>query len=302
MALGRQVYNFRCYFCHGYSGDGKTVAAQMLEPKPRDFTKAQTLTQAAIIQRLRDGKPGTAMKSFAGTLSDREMEAVAAFVMDEFVTRKAPNTAYHTPENGWTDHKRKYGAAYPFVLGEQSLDRPVAELDADAQAGRKLYLDACITCHEPKTTSKAWESFPLSHMGEIIRDPVDLISRPSVYGLHDRPFEVAGLNDAEKAGKKIYDDNCAFCHARDGSGKNWIGSFLEPHPRDFTDPAQTRHLDRDRLLKVMREGLANTSMPAWGSVLSTEQMSDVAAYLDTAFIQPARKARPPNGGVDGLQR
>jgi len=262
----------------------------MLEPKPKDFTKAQDLDAPTILRRLREGKPGTAMKSFAGTLSDREMEAVAAFVLDEFVRRKAPNTAYHTTENGWPDHEAKYGAAFPFVKHELSLDTPVAELDEGQRRGRKLYLDACVTCHEPKTATKGWESFPLSHMGEIIRDPVDLVSRPSVYGLHDRPFEVAGLDERQKAGKQLYDDNCAFCHARDGSGKNWIGSFLDPHPRDFTDPKQIGHLSRDRLLKVMREGLENTSMPAWGSVLTDEQMADVAAYLEIAFLGPARTA------------
>jgi len=38
--LGRKVYNFRCYFCHGYSGDARTVAASQLLPPPRDFTRA----------------------------------------------------------------------------------------------------------------------------------------------------------------------------------------------------------------------------------------------------------------------
>ena len=263
----------------------------MLEPKPKDFTKAQDLDVPTILRRLREGKPGTAMKSFAGTLSDREMEAVAAFVVDEFVRRQAPNTSYHTVGNGWPDHEAKYGAAFPFVRHALSLDTPPNELTEEQRRGRKLYLDSCITCHEPKTATKGWEAFPLSHMGEVIRDPVDLVSRPSVYGMHDRPFEVAGMNDSQKAGKQLYDDNCAFCHARDGTGKNWIGSFLDPHPRDFTDPKQIAHLNRDRLLKVMREGLPNTSMPAWGSVLDDRQMSDIAAYIELAFLGPARRAK-----------
>ncbi len=37
---GRAVYNFRCYFCHGYSGDAKTLAATYLQPPPRDFSAA----------------------------------------------------------------------------------------------------------------------------------------------------------------------------------------------------------------------------------------------------------------------
>ena len=40
---GRRVYNFRCYFCHGYSGDARTLAASMVQPAPRDFTRAPGL-------------------------------------------------------------------------------------------------------------------------------------------------------------------------------------------------------------------------------------------------------------------
>jgi cytochrome c oxidase cbb3-type subunit III len=292
LELGRQVYNFRCYFCHGYSGDAKTVAAQVLDPRPRDFTQAQDLDAPTILKRIMEGKAGTAMKSFNGILSQKEMLAVSAFVMDEFVNRRARNTAYHTPENGWPDHKAKYGAAYPFVLGEVSLDQPEEPAATEAATGRRLFLSACVTCHEPKAGSANWEAFPLSHMGEIIRDPVDLVSRASVYGLHDRPFELAGLSEKEKKGKDLYDANCAFCHARDGTGKNWIGSFLEPHPRNFTDPAQTAHLTPERLAKVMREGLPETSMPAWGNVLTEEDIAAVAAYLRRAFIPSGKPARP----------
>ncbi len=60
---GRQIYNFRCYFCHGYSGDAKTLAATYLNPPPRDFTAAP-LTHERIALALREGRTGTAMASF----------------------------------------------------------------------------------------------------------------------------------------------------------------------------------------------------------------------------------------------
>src|SRR3989337_1006720 len=40
LELGRKIYNFRCYYCHGYSGDARTLAATLLHPKPLDFTGA----------------------------------------------------------------------------------------------------------------------------------------------------------------------------------------------------------------------------------------------------------------------
>ena len=30
---GRAIYNFRCYFCHGYSGDARTLAATYLQSR-----------------------------------------------------------------------------------------------------------------------------------------------------------------------------------------------------------------------------------------------------------------------------
>ena len=58
---GRQIYNFRCYFCHGYSGDAKTLASTYLSPKPRDFTRS-ALDAPQIATAVRDGRSGTAMK------------------------------------------------------------------------------------------------------------------------------------------------------------------------------------------------------------------------------------------------
>ncbi len=128
-ADGRAIYNFRCYFCHGYSGNAKTVAASFMKPPPADFTRAlpTELTEARIEATLLLGKPGTAMKSFAKVLDQKEIRAVARFVHDEFVVKKAANTRYHTAENGWPNHER-YEIAFPFATGEIALDHPWEKL------------------------------------------------------------------------------------------------------------------------------------------------------------------------------
>jgi cytochrome c oxidase cbb3-type subunit III len=157
---GRRIYNFRCYFCHGYSGDARTLAASMLEPAPRDFTRSGGLDERRVAQALRSGVPGTAMASFAGTLSAREIEQVARFVVAEFVVARAPNTRYHTPQNGWPRHER-YAAAFPFAAGEIPLDRPEASLSDAERAGRRLFMSACISCHDRARVlvhGEAWQS------------------------------------------------------------------------------------------------------------------------------------------------
>lgn len=146
---GRAIYNFRCYYCHGYSGDARTLASTMLATKPRAFSQArpQDLPPARIEQAVRHGIAGTAMKSFAGLLREDEIAAVAAFVHEEFVVRRAPNTRYHTPENGWPAHER-YEAAFPFARGELAIDAPEVSLQPRERAGRALFLSTCITCHD----------------------------------------------------------------------------------------------------------------------------------------------------------
>jgi cytochrome c oxidase cbb3-type subunit 3 len=87
----------------------------------------------------------------------------------------------------------------------------------------------------------------------------------------------------EQQGEALFQANCSFCHAADGTARNWIGSFMEPHPRDLTSPAAMSGMTQDRLRTVIHEGLPGTSMPAWKSVLSDPEIEAVIAYVGRAF-------------------
>lgn len=288
---GRAVYNFRCYYCHGYSGNAKTLAATYLTPPPIDFTgtSAKRLTQESIAATLRDGRPGTAMKSFSGILSDAEMTAVAAFVANEFIARQAHNTHYHTPENGWPDHQR-YRSAFPFATGEIPLSRPWESLDENQTAGKRLYLASCVSCHDrgaqgPDDTT--WDARPLSYPRNnfsLANPPkIDAMTSATPYARHDIAPKARGLNTLERRGEKLFQNNCSFCHGADGTGKNWIGQFLEPHPRNLRDPVFMSGMTRQRLEQVIRDGLPNTSMPAWKDVLGNGDIRAISAYVNRVF-------------------
>lgn len=297
LEAGRKIYNFRCYFCHGYSGDAKTLAATYLQPRPRDFTKddERSISREQMLAAVRDGKPGTAMKGFRGIISDSDVEKVVDFVRDEFIRRKAPNTRYHTPENGWTNHERNK-LAFPFATGQIPLDRPWDQLSAAEQQGKRLFLSTCVTCHDHARTEDpgpAWGGRPLSYprnhfdpgddMKPAPATKLDAIASASPYKLHDVVPPVTGLTAKEKRGEGLYQSNCAFCHAATGTGRNWIGSFMEPHPRDLTDPKFMKDMTRQRLAHTIREGLANTSMPAWKSVLKDDEIEAIIAYISRVF-------------------
>lgn len=289
---GRAVYNFRCYFCHGYSGDAKTLAATYLSPRPRDFTTS-TLDAAQVAQAVREGRPGTAMKSFQGVIGAAEIDAVAAFVAREFVRDKAANTAYHTAANGWPRHER-HAAAFPFARGQIALDTPVEQLTPQQLAGRRLFMGACISCHDRARVvdeGPAWSARPVSYPrmgfvpGQPNTPPVDAVSSASVYAKHEVVPRVAGLTPQQRRGQALFQANCSFCHGGDGTGKNWIGQFMEPKARDLTQ--YTRSSMPPALLKQrIREGLPGTSMPAWRHVLQPAEVDAVAAYVTRVFFQP----------------
>ncbi|NMG31983.1 c-type cytochrome [Aromatoleum evansii] len=293
---GRKIYNFRCYFCHGYSGDARTLAATYLAPKPRDFTRdtEKDINREQMLAAVRNGKPGTAMKGFKGIIPERDIELVVDFVREEFIRRKLVNTRYHTKENGWPNHER-HKVAFPFATGEIPLDRPWDKLSPVEQRGKRLFLSTCITCHDHARTEDpgpAWGGRPLSYPrnhfdpGDYTAAPptaADAIASASPYKLHDVIPQVAGLSAAEKRGETLFQANCAFCHGATGTGKNWIGSFMEPHPRDLTDPAFMRDMTRERLAHTIREGLPNTSMPAWKLVLKGDEIDAIISYVSRVF-------------------
>ena len=303
--LGRRIYNFRCYYCHGYSGNARTLSATLLTPKPVDFTSVSpdVLGKKRMLHSIRYGRPGTAMVSFSSVLKPGEIDAVTDFIRQEFMIGKRVNTRYHTEANGWFNHER-YAAAFPFTSGEIPLDTPWEQLTPQQAEGKRLFMSSCVSCHDRARANNPdviWETRPVSYPrnqyspGDLptpeetgstnarSKSSLDAMTSASPYLLHDRPLTLSGLTETEKRGEKLFQQNCAFCHAADGTARNWIGSFMEPHPRDLTSSKAMSGMTRSRLSKVIHEGLPGTSMPAWKSVFSEQQVDDVIAYVGRAF-------------------
>jgi cytochrome c oxidase cbb3-type subunit 3 len=104
------------------------------------------------------------------------------------------------------------------------------------------------------------------------------------------PFPTRGITSVTAnrtrtalAGKPLYQENCAFCHAADGTGRNWIGSFLEPRPRDFTDPEFRLLDDAQAMEQRVLHGIPGTSMPAWKDVLGHDEIAAIIAYIRESY-------------------
>jgi len=287
---GRSIYRYYCYQCHGYSGDAITLASNYLNPKPRDFTAytAELLPEERMLDAVRNGRPGTAMVSFTTLLTEAEILDVVGYIMDSFMSGSPVREKYHSVENGWIDHER-YAAAFPFIEGTVAIDAPWEDLDAYQRYGKQLYLSACISCHDQANSADGdtiWElravSYPRKHFSHRA-DPEEIVSGASPYAIHDIPVVPERMSEQQSRGMRLYQDNCAFCHAADGTGRNWIGSFLEPRPRNFTDSGFALMATPVALRELIKGGIPGTSMPAWKAVLSDDEIDEIIAYMQAAF-------------------
>jgi DMSO reductase family type II enzyme heme b subunit len=97
---GKAVYALKCIGCHGDKGDGKGPAAELLMPKPRDFTsgiyKIRTTagkmpSDQDLFRIITEGMPGTSMPPWA-VLPEKErwnlVAYIKAFAADKF--KEAP--------------------------------------------------------------------------------------------------------------------------------------------------------------------------------------------------------------------
>jgi len=261
-----------------------------------------------MITSVSHGKPGTAMMGFTHQLSAVEIAAVVDFIRDRFMRGRQETTRYHIEANGWLDFSR-YAAAFPFVRGELAIDGD--NLSTEQQRGLQLFLSTCLTCHEGRSRKQPAlrlepraVSFPRGGYSPA-GTSLDAVSGATPYARHDQVPGVEGLSSEEKKGGILFQANCAFCHAADGTGRNWIGSFLEAHPRNLTDAGAMNSMTRARLRQVIRDGLVGTTMPAWKSVLDAGQIDAIAAYVMRVFVQrnddtDESERRCENGQTSGV--
>lgn len=237
-----------------------------------------------MLKSVTDGRMNTGMAGFREILTPEEIELVVDFVRTAFMGETKLNTRYHTIGNGWPNHER-FASAFPFAQGDIAIDTPVESLTPEQVAGRILFMNSCITCHDRAQVNdegNAWEPRPVSfpRAGYDHRQP-DTVTGATPYAKHDIAPVFTDLTALQRKGEMLFQQNCAFCHGGDGTGKNWIGSFMEPPARDLT---QLYGMTPARLGDVIRNGLVDTSMPAWRDVLTDAQIEAVAAYVQRAFI------------------
>jgi cytochrome c oxidase cbb3-type subunit 3 len=227
--LGRAVYNAECYFCHGYSGDARTLASAYLQPPPRNFVgiSVDDLSPEEMLRAVKSGRPGTAMPGFSAKLSAGKVDAVVAFIREEFMRNKGRNARYHSAQNGWSPAESSEAIA--FASGRIPIDTPWAALSPEQQRGKRLFLSSCVSCHDIgriNDAGPAWSPEAVSYPpgGYAHSHPQGDPAPVPYYERHERPPALAGLSPEERRGERLFQANCAACHAADGTRRRRISA------------------------------------------------------------------------------
>jgi mono/diheme cytochrome c family protein len=95
----------------------------------------------------------------------------------------------------------------------------------------------------------------------------------------DTPRPPAGAS----RGERIYLALCATCHGADGHG-SWRSTLFLIRPGDLADASRMRQHSDQYLMDIIKHGGApfgRPGMPAFGSMLSDDDVRAVVAYLRT---------------------
>lgn len=90
LETGRDIFYKHCKACHGDKGDGKTFAANVLNPPPKNFTAEKSkkeLTEERMTKSITKGRKGTAMMPWESNLSKDEIQAVVHFIRKKLMRR-----------------------------------------------------------------------------------------------------------------------------------------------------------------------------------------------------------------------
>lgn len=82
-------------------------------------------------------------------------------------------------------------------------------------------------------------------------------------------------------GKYIYLTNCIGCHSAAGDGKGPAARLVQPQPFNFTQANQQAWLSDGQMYLALLYGVQGTSMPAWGDMLTVNDIWDTVNFLRT---------------------
>jgi cytochrome c oxidase subunit 2 len=297
MAHGEKVYAQQCAVCHGPQGQGiagafpplsgsPAIAAPLLSPEGR-------LIPDRHVDRVLNGKPGTAMQAFRNTLSPVDLAAVITFERNALGNARGDMIQ---PAQIRALLAGETAAAAPTAAGTTGASAAAAALTAPAAPGRVAAADTAVrpAASVPPAAGPAQTApgAPTPAMPPSRASGAVAAAPPKAAAGAPGGGQPATLSRAElmSTGQAIYSKHCAACHGPEGKGVPPVFPPLTGSPL-VNGPAlgPGGHLDR------VLNGKPGTTMQAFRTTLSDTEIAAVVTYERNALgnsrgdlIQPAQ--------------
>jgi len=274
VSLGEKIYIEHCSVCHGDKGNSAFWAQSGLNPPPRDFTSPEAqgdLTRERMIHSVTSGRPGTGMMPFNTRLSAEEITAVVGFIRFKFM--------------GLNPDKDTGAAPMAQISPVQTNVKSTAKLPVPKPATESQSVPALGM---PGTMSPGAMSTATTGGHAINVDMKEAMPKK--------------LKGDSQWGREFYMKNCFTCHGVKGEGDGPRAYFNRPRPRDFTSDASRQILNRPRLFDSITRGRVGTVMPAWGKVLTDQEIANLTEFVFQAFIQGKGVVEPDKAGSSDAKK
>ncbi|VAX06893.1 hypothetical protein MNBD_GAMMA26-1958 [hydrothermal vent metagenome] len=155
---GKALYKLRCEVCHGEQGMGDGIAAELMYPKPRDFTLALFKYKTSpgtdppkdddLFSTIKYGLPGTAMSGWGingqALLSNEQIRSLIPVIKSFDITATwAPEDA---EEEAFDEDGRYTRADFRVTTSDEPVAGQIAYSPESVEKGREAF-EPCEECH-----------------------------------------------------------------------------------------------------------------------------------------------------------
>lgn len=303
-----EIYKRHCSVCHGDRGAGNSRASRDLAPPPRNFNDAANLTRGMMIYIVTNGKAGTAMVGWKSRFSEKEIASVVDYIRGRFMLVALD------PHIGLG--RGVYGHFCQICHGDRGQGVPSDEMSGiprdlttpQAQAGltRERLVNAVTHGQHGPIQAGFSDKLSAEYVGAVV-DYIRKVMIPDLAKLDsaDATGVQAGNSGSQAAsgmkadmsaalpkgligntqlGEEFYMANCATCHGKNGDAQGPRAYFINPKVRNFQDEYARSMLNRPAIFKSVTMGRPGTEMPAWGKVLSEQEIANVTEFVFQTFV------------------
>ncbi|MBC8518990.1 MAG: c-type cytochrome [Gammaproteobacteria bacterium] len=153
---GDELYQFRCMVCHGEEGMGDGVAAELMYPKPRDFSLSMFKYKSSpgtilprdedLFHTIKFGLDGTGMPGWGTLLSDEQISSLIP-VIKSFDIAAAWPPEEADDEDYDEDSGRYLKDDFQVITEREPEEGQIAYTPESIEKGKAAFEKSCTECH-----------------------------------------------------------------------------------------------------------------------------------------------------------